>query len=116
MDEEQRDGTLDGTSLMHIMHVQLAESVHRDDAREHGERVQFALVRAPVVTILPLAGEPLDVGERYAVVPFGSVDLVRQAGILELAIEQRELIIWDGYFERLLLGGHVDEKIRQRGG
>ena len=72
---------------MHVMHTQLAESVHRDGAREHRERVQLAFVRAPVVPVLPPAGEPPDVGERRAVGPLGGVDLVRQASVVELALE-----------------------------
>ena len=76
VDEKQWDGTLDNTPLVHVMYAQPAEPVHRDGAREHGERVQLALMRAPVVPILPSASEPPDVCERYAVVPLGSVDFV----------------------------------------
>jgi hypothetical protein len=71
VDEEQWDGTLDGTPLVHVMHAQLAEPVHRDGASEHGERIQLALVRAPVVPVLPPANEPPDICERHAVGPLG---------------------------------------------
>jgi hypothetical protein len=74
---------------------------HRDGAREHGESVQLTLVRAPVVPIVPSVGEPPNVREWHAVVPLGSVNLVRKAGVVELTLEQRELIICDGYFEIL---------------
>ena len=87
MDEEQRDGTLDGTPLMHIMQIQLAKPVHRDGAREHGEGVQLAFVRAPVVLVLPPADEPPDICEWHTVSPFGRFNLVWQASIVELALE-----------------------------
>ena len=87
MDEEQWDGTLDGTPLVYIMQVQLAEPVHRDGACEHGERVQLAFVRAPVVFVLPPAKEPPDICEWDTVGPLRGVDLVRQASIVELAFE-----------------------------
>src|ERR1700761_762875 len=37
MDEEQRDGTLDSTPLMHVMHAQFSKPIHRDGTREHGK-------------------------------------------------------------------------------
>ena len=101
VDEEQRDGTLDGAPLVHVMHAQFAEPVHRDRAREHGKHVQLALVRAPFIPVLPSVSEPFDVCERRAVVPLGCVDLVWQACVLELTLEQRERVIWDGYLEGL---------------
>ena len=101
MDEEQRNGTLDGAPLVHVMHAQFAEPVHRDRAREHGKRIQLALVRAPFIPVLPSVSEPFDVCERRAVVPLGCVDLVWQACVLELTLEQRERVIWDGYLEGL---------------
>ena len=72
---------------MHILHSQLAEPVHRNVAREHGERVQLALVSAPVIPVLPPVSEPPDVREWRAVGPLGCVDLVWQAGVVELALE-----------------------------
>ena len=87
MDEEQRDGTHDGTPLVYIVHVQLAELINRDGAREHGERIQFALVRAPFIPVPPPAKEPPDISEWYTVGPFGCFNLVRQAGVVEFAIE-----------------------------
>ena len=55
MDEQQRDGALGGSLLVHIMHTQVTEPVH-------GERVQVTLVRVPVVPLIPSAGELPDVG------------------------------------------------------
>ncbi len=77
MDEQQQDGTLGCTPLLYIMHIQFAEPVHRDGAREHGERVQLTLMRAPVIPELPPADEPPDVCKRRTIGPLGGVDLVR---------------------------------------
>jgi len=69
VDEQQRDGTFDCTPHVHVMHAQLAEPVHRDGAREHGERVRLSLLLAPVVPVLPSADEQLDVAERHVISP-----------------------------------------------
>jgi hypothetical protein len=53
VDKEQGDGTLKSTPLVDIMHVQLAKPIHCDVTHEHWERIQFTLVRAPVVTLRP---------------------------------------------------------------
>lgn len=101
MNEQQREGTLGGTPLVYVMHAQFAKPIYRDAAREHRERVQLALMRTPVVPVLPPADEPLDVGEWRAIGPLGCVDLVRQASVIELTNEQGEGVIWDGNFEGL---------------
>jgi len=85
VNEQQRYGILGGTPLVYI--IQFAEPVHRDGAREHGKRVQLALVRAPVIPVFPPAGEPLDVGERRAVSLLGGTDLDRQANVVKLALK-----------------------------
>ena len=82
MDEEKRDGTLDVTPFVHIVQVQLAEPVYRDGAREHGERIQFTLVRAPVIPVLPPAEEPPDICEWHTVGPLGCFNFIREAGVV----------------------------------
>jgi hypothetical protein len=93
VDEEQWNGTLDGTPLVYVMNAQFAEAVYRDGASEHGERIQLAFVRAPIVPVLPPANEPLDICEWHAVGPLSCFHLVWQAGIVELALEQSESVI-----------------------
>ena len=87
MDKEKWDGALDVTALVHIVQVQLAEPIYRNGAREHGESVQFALVRAPVIPVLPPIKEPPDICEWHTVGPLGCFNFIREAGVVEFALK-----------------------------
>jgi hypothetical protein len=93
MDEKQWESTLNGTPLVHIMYTWLTKSIHCDGTCEHREHIQLALMCASVLPFLPSASDLPDVGKQYTIVPLGYIDLVQQAGILELMLEQHELII-----------------------
>ncbi|KAI9443144.1 hypothetical protein H4582DRAFT_2072222 [Lactarius indigo] len=82
---QQRGGTVGGALLVYVMHAELAEPVDRDGAREHGKRVQFAL--------------PSGICARHAIGPFGGIDFVQGASVIELvrlsrASASSEMAIW----------------------
>jgi hypothetical protein len=87
MDEQQWDGTLNSTLLMHVVHVQLAEPSYCNCAREHGECVQLPLMCGPVIAILPPANKPPDVAKWCTTVLPCYIDIVWWVGILELALD-----------------------------
>jgi hypothetical protein len=94
MNEKQWDRASHFAPLMDIMNIQRPKSFDFNVARKHWELVEFALVGAPVVAILPLVDQTFQVGERDTVVPTGIVYFIRKAGIRKLAAKEGESIIW----------------------
>jgi hypothetical protein len=94
MKKKERYRALHIALLMDIMNIQRPEPFDLDVAREPRELVEFALVGAPVVAVLPLVDQTFQVGERDAVVPAGIVYFIRKAGLRKLAAKEGKSIIW----------------------
>jgi hypothetical protein len=94
VNKEERYRVRDLAPLVHKVDVQRTEPVDGDYGRElrHG-RVDGRLLRAPVVPITPVLGEPLDVGKRRAVLPRRVVQLVREAGEREALLQVVQLLV-----------------------
>ena len=64
VEEDQRDGVLDAGLAMNEMDVQSAEVGDVDVSRELWHFVELCFGFAPVVLVLPVLGELLDIGQR----------------------------------------------------
>ena len=61
-----------------------------DPGAEVRQLVEPRLLRAPVVLVAPVRHQPAQVVDRHAVLPAGAVDLVREAGARQSALQVRE--------------------------
>src|SRR5712672_1576930 len=98
MDEQQRDGAIHRSSLVHVVHIQLTKSLHLNRTREHGNFVQLALMSAPVISIFPPFSQPFDARERNTVIPACAINFVWETGVVKFTLEPGKCL-WDGDLE-----------------
>lgn len=104
MCKQQGDGALDLALLVHEMDLQRLEPLDRNINGELRQLlVQFRLGFPPVVAVVPVGGETLDVGQRSPVVPIGSFELIGEVGESKLLLESVELLLGNGDF----VGGNL---------
>lgn len=86
MDKQQWNSVRTLALLMHVVHVQRAETIDRDvDGELRQYFVQFRLSFLPVEAILPVSYKTLDVRERRPVFPTGIRQLVGEACKFEIS-------------------------------
>nr|POE65110.1 hypothetical protein CFP56_34778 [Quercus suber] len=96
VDEEQRDRVGHGGLLVEEVDVNRAEAGHVDGSGELGEGVEVGLGLAPVVAVLPVLSDALDICERCPEVPSGLVQFVRESRQGESLLQVLEAGVRDG--------------------
>ncbi len=69
MAEEERDRISALALLVNEMDLEVLESVHSNGGHELGECVQLFFVLPPIVSILPVGSQALDILQRTAIIP-----------------------------------------------
>lgn len=101
MNEKQWNSPLNLTLLIDKVYIQRLKAVDLDLGTIVGQLVELGLLLSPVVALLPVFYEPLDVCERGAVVPSGVVEFIGEGGGRELLGEGGELLV--GYRDGIRL-------------
>jgi len=105
MDEQQRNGTVDFAAFMDVVDIQGLEAIHDNIPGKLGHLgVEVGFVFSPVIAVLPSFDEALDGRERRAIVPTCGLELVRKPGESKFLLEDGEVGIGNGDFERRLGG------------
>ena len=113
MAEEQGNSVRHSALFVHIVDIQRPETVDVDVSREHGQLViEFLLVLAPVVPILPSFRESFDISKRNTVFPVGVLEFVRKGGEFELPVKEIKFFVRDSDREWRLCHRRDDPKIR----
>lgn len=98
--EEQGNSVRRGALFVHIVDIQCSEAIDVNVSREHGQLVvEFLLVLAPVVSVLPSFRESFDIRKRNAILPFSVLQLVWKGGKFELPAEEIEFFVGNGDHE-----------------
>jgi len=79
MEEDQRNSVLDFRLPMNEMNVESPKVVNIDIRRELGHLIQFRFRLTPIIRLLPVLGEFLDI-------PLGIIDLVGEIAELEFLV------------------------------
>lgn len=93
MAKEQGNSVGQGTLFVDVVDVECPEVVDVDVGREHGQLVEFFLVLAPVVPVVPTLDESLDICKWSAVCPVCILELVWECSEMEFFAENVELKI-----------------------
>ena len=91
MYKEQRYCRLKVAPLMYVVHTQRFMPVDVDIACKLWNPVDLVLVLAPVESALPPSDKPLHIRQGGAIVPAGTVKLVRKARELKLLLKYIEV-------------------------
>jgi len=101
--KKQGNSVRHGALFVHVVNIQCPEAVDANVSREHGQLVvEFLLVLAPVVPVLPSFRESFDISKGNAVFPVNILEFVRKGDESELPAEQIEFFVRDGDLERRL--------------
>lgn len=76
MDEDERDGVLNITLLMHEMNPQRLKSIDIDISGVLRQLVELGFCLSPVEPVLPMLNEPLHVFQGSTIVPVRLIELV----------------------------------------
>ena len=96
MNKEQWDSPLNLTLLIHKVYIQRLEAVDLDLGTIAGQLVDLGLLLSPVVALLPVFHEPLDVCERGTIVPSRVVEFIGEGGGRKLVGQRGEFLVGYG--------------------